>query len=71
MTGDKGLYYIYVSEQLKGAAFGVQNYMIASLFFVVSDAILGYSKFVDKANRTSIILGTYFIALFFFMLSAI
>ena len=38
--------------------------------FVISDSILGYSKFVDKKNRIVMILGTYFYALLFFAVSA-
>jgi hypothetical protein len=49
--GDKGLYYIYVTEQLKGCVSNIQNYTIASFVFVISDSILAYAKFVEKGEK--------------------
>ena len=74
INSDKGLYYIYVTEQLKGSFSNIQNYVIASFFFVISDSILAYAKFVEKGEkgeRQKLVLITYFTSLFFFMLSAI
>jgi len=43
----------------------------ASVFFVISDSILGYSKFLEKYDRTLAVMSTYYTALLFFMLSTL
>lgn len=45
------------------------TYSLASLFFLISDSILGYGKFVDQNPRQGAVLFTYFIALILFAFS--
>mmetsp|Transcript_13140 Transcript_13140/g.20425 ORF Transcript_13140/g.20425 Transcript_13140/m.20425 type:complete len:176 (-) Transcript_13140:40-567(-) len=48
----------------------IQYYVVAAVSFLVSDSVLGYSKFVEKEERTGVIMFTYWLALLLFTWSA-
>ena len=60
----------YIKLLQEQTLYGLKAQSSASIMFVISDSILGYSKFVDQQNRIVMILGTYFYALIFFAISA-
>ena len=62
------------SQRIKcngGILYGYRIHAIASITFLISDSILGYSKFVEKDERQVAVMVTYYASLIFFALSAL
>jgi len=57
-------------ESDRGYIAGILTHAVASICFLISDSILGYSKFVEKDERQLAVMVTYYASLVFFALSA-
>ena len=57
-------------ESDRGYVAGLRMHAVASITFLISDSILGYSKFVEKDERQLAVMVTYYTSLVFFALAA-
>ena len=65
-----GQFIKHMSGIASGLVGSVQYHTLAALLFLLSDTILGFTKFVTKTRNDFAILSTYFAALTMFTLSA-